>query len=31
MQVLRTIATPWAPYAVMFSRDGTRLAVAGGV
>jgi hypothetical protein len=31
MQVLRTIPTPWAPHAVMFSRDGTRLAVAGGV
>ena len=29
-RVLRTIPTPWAPYAVMFSRDGTRLAIGGG-
>jgi WD40 repeat protein len=30
MRVLRTLRTPWAPYSVMFSRDGTRLAVGGG-
>ncbi len=24
------IATPWAPYAVAFSHDGTRLAIGGG-
>jgi hypothetical protein len=30
MRVLRTIRTPWAPYSVMFSRDGTRLAAGGG-
>src|SRR4051812_24633453 len=30
MRVVRTITTPWAPYSVMFSRDGTRLAVGGG-
>lgn len=30
MRNLRTIITPWAPYSVMFSRDGTRLAVGGG-
>lgn len=30
MRTLRTIATPWAPYALMFSRDGTRLAIGGG-
>lgn len=27
---LRTIPTPWAPYSVTFSRDGTRLAFGGG-
>jgi hypothetical protein len=31
MRMLRSIATPWTPYAVLFSRDGTRLAVGGGV
>jgi hypothetical protein len=30
MRVLRTIVTPWAPYSVTLSRDGTRLAVGGG-
>lgn len=30
MRTLRTIATPWAPYGLMFSRDGTRLAIGGG-
>jgi hypothetical protein len=30
MRVVRTITTPWAPYSVMFSRDGTRLAIGGG-
>jgi hypothetical protein len=30
MRVLRTIRTPWAPYSLVFSRDGTRLAVGGG-
>src|SRR4051812_30455168 len=30
MRALRTIETPWAPYSVTFSRDGTRLAVGGG-
>jgi hypothetical protein len=30
MRVLRTITTPWAPYSMMFSRDGTRLAIGGG-
>ena len=30
MRVVRTLRTPWAPYSVMFSRDGTRLAVGGG-
>lgn len=28
--MLRTIETPWAPYSLMFSRDGTRLAIGGG-
>jgi hypothetical protein len=27
---LRTITTPWTPYAVVFSRDGGRLAIGGG-
>jgi hypothetical protein len=31
MRVLRTIPTPWTPYSVMFARDGTRLAIGGGV
>ena len=31
MRVLRTVSTPWTPYSVMFSRDGTRLAIGGGV
>lgn len=30
MRVLRTVITPWAPYSVMFSHDGTRLAIGGG-
>ena len=30
MRVVHTIQTPWAPYAVTFSRDGTRLAIGGG-
>ena len=30
MRVVHTIHTPWAPYAVAFSRDGTRLAIGGG-
>src|SRR5262249_36551992 len=30
MRMLRVIETPWAPYSVTFSRDGTRLAVGGG-
>ena len=29
MQILRTIITPWAPYSVMFSRDGRRLVIVG--
>lgn len=27
---LRTIPTPWTPYAIAFSPDGTRLAIGGG-
>ncbi len=27
---MHAIRTPWAPYSVMFSNDGTRLAVGGG-
>jgi len=30
LRVLRTLPTPWAPYPVLFSRDGTRLPVGGG-
>lgn len=30
MRILHTIATRWTPYSVMFSRDGTRLAIGGG-
>jgi hypothetical protein len=30
MRVIRRIPTPWHPYAVTFSRDGSRLAVGGG-
>jgi len=30
MQVLSTISTPWAPYSVMFSHDGNRIAIGGG-
>jgi hypothetical protein len=30
MRVIRSIETPWAPYSVMFSNDGTRLAAGGG-
>jgi hypothetical protein len=25
-----TLSTPWAPYSVMFSRDGSRIAIGGG-
>lgn len=28
--ILRTIPTPWTPYALVFSRDGGRLAIGGG-
>ncbi len=30
MRVIDRIATPWCPYAVTFSHDGTRLAIGGG-
>ena len=30
MQVLSTISTPWAPYSVMFSHDGSRIGIGGG-
>jgi len=30
VRVVHTIHTPWAPYGVAFSRDGTRLAIGGG-
>jgi hypothetical protein len=30
MRIERVLETPWTPYAVMFSRDGTRLAIGGG-
>jgi hypothetical protein len=30
MRVLRTITTPWTPYTLTFSRDGTRIAIGGG-
>jgi hypothetical protein len=30
MRTLWSLETPWAPYSVMFSNDGTRLAVGGG-
>ncbi len=30
MHVLATISTPWAPYSVMFSHDGSRIAIGGG-
>lgn len=30
ISVVKTIKTPWAPYAATFSRDGTRLAFGGG-
>lgn len=30
MRVLHAIRTPWAPYSLMFSNDGTRLAAGGG-
>jgi hypothetical protein len=30
MKIIQTILTPWAPYSVMFSRDGSRLAIGGG-
>ena|SRR5215218_705566 len=30
MRVVKTISTPWAPYSVMFSHDGSRIAIGGG-
>jgi hypothetical protein len=30
LATLRTIPTPWTPYALVFSRDGGRLAIGGG-
>lgn len=30
MRTVWNLETPWAPYSVMFSNDGTRLAVGGG-
>ena len=30
LATLRTIPTPWTPYALAFSRDGGRLAIGGG-
>ena len=30
IRLVRTIGTPWAPYAVTFSRDGTRAVFGGG-
>lgn len=30
LATLRTIPTPWTPYAIVFSRDGGRLAIGGG-
>jgi hypothetical protein len=30
MRIVRTIPTPWPPYTVMFSQDGSRLAIGGG-
>jgi len=30
LAILRTIPTPWTPYAMVFSRDGGRLAIGGG-
>jgi hypothetical protein len=30
MKIVRTIPTPWPPYSVMFSQDGSRLAIGGG-
>ena len=30
IDLVRQIDTPWSPYAVTFSRDGSRLAVGGG-
>lgn len=31
MRLLKSIPVPWTPYSAMFSRDGTRLAIGGGV
>lgn len=30
MRTVWSLETPWAPYSVMFSNDGTRLAIGGG-
>jgi hypothetical protein len=30
MHVVHTITTTWAPYSLIFSLDGTRLAIGGG-
>jgi len=30
LAILRSILTPWTPYAMVFSRDGGRLAIGGG-
>ena len=30
ISAIRNIETAWAPYTLMFSRDGSRLAVGGG-
>lgn len=30
LAIQRTIPTPWTPYALVFSRDGGRLAIGGG-
>lgn len=30
LRTLRTIPTPWPPYAMVFSPDGSRLAIGGG-
>jgi hypothetical protein len=30
MKITEIISTPWAPYALQFSNDGSRLAIGGG-